>query len=123
MLYTLRIHESRPASEHWTAQHNEGLISVMHIPSYRRLLLTAAAAVTLFAIPASASADSTPPVLGGPAPSVTQSAAPEVPLGAADPSALGSTQPTPTQPAVIYPVGTVMVSDGMGGVLPVFDRS
>ena len=93
----------------------------MHFPSYRGLLLTGttiAAAVAMFALPASALADSSPPVLGGPAPTVTQSVTPSTPLGGNSPDSLGYTPPTPTQPSVIYPAGTVMVSDGMGGVMP-----
>ena len=76
---------------------------------------------SLFVIPATALADSSPPVLGGPAPTVTQSTTPSAPLGSNSPDSLGYTPPTPPQPPVIYPAGTVMVSDGMGGVLPAFD--
>lgn len=94
----------------------------MLVPSYRHLFLTSAtmaAAVAMFAIPASASADASPPVLGGTEPSATRSAAP---LGGNSPDALGYTEPTPAQLPVIYPAGTVIVSDGMGGMMPAFDR-
>ena len=87
----------------------------------RLTIVGALLGASLFVVPTIASADNSPPVLGGPAPTVTQSVTPSAPLGSNSPDSLGYTPPTPTQPPVIYPAGSVMVSDGMGGVMPAFD--
>lgn len=68
---------------------------------------------SLFAVPTMASADNSPPVLGGPASTVTQSVTPSAPLGSNSPDSLGYTEPAAAPPQVITPLGTVLRSDGV----------
>ncbi len=79
----------------------------------RLTIVGALLGASLFAVPTIALADSSPPVLGGPASTVTQSVTPSVALGSNSPDSLGYTPPTPTQPPVITPLGTVLRSDGV----------